>query len=136
MIRELTAGMVLLGLSACASAPPDPAASVPPAAQSAAAPHGEPAASPAGTAAAGHGEADGESGLHVVEVPSATPAPPQPVAASEPHEDEVICKRIRVTGSHRLQRVCRTRAEIDAAREAGQAMHRSVTSAPSTISSQ
>ena len=31
---------------------------------------------------------------------------------------EVICKREKVTGSHRSTRVCRTQAEIDASREA------------------
>lgn len=135
MIRKLTAGMIFLGLAACASSPPDVAESVVtnvPVQSTAAAP-GAPDTSPVAVAATSDTGGSEESGLHVVEVPSVTSTSPQPVASSEPHPDELICKRIKVTGSHRLQRVCRTRAEILRAREEAQAMHRSVTNTPDGV---
>ena len=145
MIRELTAGTVLLGLAACASSPPDvaeaPAAVAAPVSHSAAAPPDESATAPhagsaeapvAGAATADTASGD-EDGLHVVEVPTVASTSPQPASSDDPHPDELICKRIKVTGSHRLQRVCRTRAEILRAREEAQAMHRSVTSTPDGI---
>ena len=35
-------------------------------------------------------------------------------------KDEMVCRRVRVTGSHFKQRVCRTRGQMEAEREAAQ----------------
>ena len=58
-----------------------------------------------------------ESGgvLEVAEVPEV------PVAASSPPSgDEVICRREKRLGSNRTIKICRTRAQMEAERKAGQ----------------
>ncbi len=50
--------------------------------------------------------------------------------APDPVAEELVCSREKITGSHRVTRVCRTRSQIDEQREEDQAMIRDVTSAP------
>ena len=58
----------------------------------------------------------GESGdsLEVVEVPAVAKTATAPNAAKK---DELVCWRERTLGSHRLEKICRFRSEIDAERE-------------------
>ena len=51
-------------------------------------------------------------------------APEVPLAASPGGSDEVICRRETPLGSHMSRRVCRTRAEIEAAQTESQEMMR------------
>jgi hypothetical protein len=56
-----------------------------------------------------------EGVLEVVEVPEV------PVAASPPPSgDEVVCRKEKRLGSNRTIKICRTQAQVDAEREAGQ----------------
>jgi len=55
-----------------------------------------------------------ENQLEVVDVPDV------PVSANVPPADKVICHKERRTGSHLAKKVCRTQAQTDAEREAGQ----------------
>lgn len=50
--------------------------------------------------------------------PVAAPATPASPAAARPDPEEKVCKVEREIGSNRLKRVCRTRQQIDDAREA------------------
>ncbi len=36
------------------------------------------------------------------------------VASVAENRDEMICKRVRLTGSNRMEKICRPRSEIDA----------------------
>ncbi len=45
-----------------------------------------------------------------------------PKVANTPDTNGLVCQRERITGSHRLTRVCRTRAEIERRRKEDQAM--------------
>lgn len=111
MIRGFVAGTVLLILAGCASSPPEPTAQV--AATTA------PASSNPITAVSKN-EAQ-QVDLHVVDVPE-VPEAAAVAAVGAPAEDELVCKRIRTTGSHRLTRVCWTRADLEARRAADQRM--------------
>jgi len=45
------------------------------------------------------------------------------VAAVAPTRDEMVCKRVRLTGSHRLEKICRPRSEVESTmRDAQQAI--------------
>ncbi len=56
-----------------------------------------------------------ESGLDSADVPEV------PVSANVPvSKDEIVCRRERRLGSNRSIKICRTRAQIDEDREAGQ----------------
>lgn len=44
----------------------------------------------------------------------------EPAPASTRERDDLVCKRERVIGSHIRKRTCRTRAQIEAEREATQ----------------
>ena len=106
MIRAFLAGAILLSLAACASSPPEPTAQV-----------------AAVTPAAGSNPAESpDDALHVVDVPEAPKTANAVAQAGVAPEDELVCKRIRTTGSHRLTRVCWTRADIEARRAADQRM--------------
>jgi hypothetical protein len=98
-------GALLLSLVACASSSPEPTAQF---AAVAPADSGVPAV-------IGQAEA-ADGGLHVVDVPEAPKAANPAAAAGTPPEDELVCKRIKTTGSHRMTRVCWTRADIEARR--------------------
>jgi hypothetical protein len=90
---------IFLGVAACATSGPEPKA---------------PAANEEGPAANAESN-EVEDQLEIVDVPA--------VAASEnvpPPEDEVICHKEKRLGSNRSIKVCRTRAQMDAEREAGQ----------------
>ena len=54
---------------------------------------------------------DEKGDIQVAEVPDVPKAPGS--AAVMPDQQEIICHREKRTGSHRLTRVCRTRAEIE-----------------------
>ena len=41
-----------------------------------------------------------------------------PGAVKDKHDQEVVCRRVRVTGTHFKQRVCKTRGQMKAEREA------------------
>ena len=56
-----------------------------------------------------------EAQLEVVDVPGV------PVSTNvPPAEDEIICRKERPTGTYIAKKVCRTRAQLEAEREAGQ----------------
>ena len=92
----------ILGLAACATSGPEPSEQA------------------AGSASADNvvvenGAAENEGSLEVAEVPEV------PVAASPPPSgDEVVCRREKRLGSNRTIKICRTQAQMDADREAGQ----------------
>lgn len=90
---------IFLGVAACATPAPEPKA--PAANEEAPTVNAEPN--------------EVEDQLEVVDVPA--------VAASEnapPPVDEVICRKEKRLGSNRSIKVCRTRSQMDAEREAGQ----------------
>ena len=112
MIRGIIAAAILVGLAGCASSPSEPAAQD-------AASTGPAAGAP--TAATRSAESN-EDGLQVVDVPDVPQMAAVSAQQSAPPEDELICKRIRTTGSHRLTRVCVTRAMIEERRRRDQEM--------------
>ena len=140
MIRSILLGVAFLGLAACASNPPETAASAPEASTAST----TASATLAGTAvptATATAEAtappmaagttpEGEDGIHVVAVPTVAKTTPPVVASNEDHPEKVKCKRERITGSHRMTRVCRTVAQIEADREAGRSMVQGLNSSP------
>ena len=87
----------ILGLSACAT--PEPAVE----------------STSANDTAVENSAAESESVLEVTEVPEV------PVAATAPPaENKVVCRREKRLGSNRTIKICRTQAQMDADREAGQ----------------
>ncbi len=62
--------------------------------------------------------AEGE--LEDADVPEVPKMANIPAQASNPNPNELICRRERTTGSHRVTRLCRRRAEIDSRRAADQ----------------
>lgn len=80
----------------------------------------EVATSPAAdaTAVSGAFKDSGASDVAVAADAAAQAKAAKLAAAESP--DDVICKRERVTGSHFPQKICRTRAQIEAKREADQ----------------
>ena len=117
MIRPLLTTLVCLSIAACASSGPE----TPERVTSKVAPE-EPAAAVGATQIAGDNEAT-EGELEVIDVPE-VPKTAKVAAPVVAHSDQLVCKRIRTTGSHRVTRVCRTRAEIEAARAEAQNMMR------------
>lgn len=49
------------------------------------------------------------AGIEMMEAPAV-----EQVAAVAETRDELICKRVRLTGSHRLEKICRPRSQIEA----------------------
>jgi len=49
------------------------------------------------------------AGIEMMEAPAV-----EQVAAVAETRDELICKRVRLTGSHRLEKFCRPRSEVEA----------------------
>ena len=123
MNRIYLVGVIFSGLAACASTDPEPVATV--------------ATAPTAVVSqsiptANEPVAEG-SELHVVDVPEV--AQVAQVAHHSPQEDipnpdELICRRIKITGSHRVTRVCMTRAEIEQRRAESRAMADGVRKAP------
>lgn len=99
--------VLIFGLVGCATAPPETAESSASEAT---------ATTPTASASATVDAKEVHAGL-AVETADTTPL--EEVVAAE-HESAVICTKERVTGSHFPQKVCRTRAEIAAQREASQ----------------
>lgn len=122
MTRGIVFGVTVLGLAACSSSSPQRSE------VSAPAPTGNVATKVSEqTAAIGadteaEAPAAKESALHVVEVPTVAKTSYSPPRASEPHQSEMICRREKTTGSHRITKVCRTRKQIDIEMEAAQDM--------------
>lgn len=137
MFREMTSVTIFLSLAACASNPATTDAPIDAtpatATQSAATQQSESQVAAVESAPAADTQDTSESGLHVIEVPTVASTAPQAAAQTEAHPDELICRRFKVTGSHRMQKVCRTRAEIEQARRDGQKMVRGVMSTPDGI---
>ena len=108
MIRLIISTAILVGMIACASSAPPAAA---PKADSVAVTNtsNEAIASSEATASS----SDDES---VIEMAKVAPVAKTAALASQPR-DELICHRERSTGSHRLEKVCRLRSEIDETRE-------------------
>jgi len=97
MNRRYVVAAAFLGIAACAtsgpeSAAPDATSPVPDAKFEAPITSGNPAAA--------------EGPIEDVEVPKV------PQAASVPAQPEVVCRREKATGSHRVTRVCTTRTQI------------------------
>ena len=121
MNRIYLVGAVFLCIAACASSGPEPVSTAAVAQSAASSPAISAASEPVPTASE-PSTADGE--LHVVDVPDVTPVAQTVAPSDTPDPDELICKRTRTTGSHRMTRVCMTRAQIEQARAAHQAMVR------------
>lgn len=109
MIRMVTMTGLVLGLAACASSGP----------QSGGLPASNNAENSIPVASAGTNEAHAtaptaEGGvIDYVEAPTVEKS-----AAKEPEQrDDDICRRERVTGSHRVETVCRSRGETKATRD-------------------
>lgn len=120
MNRIYLLGAIFLGLAACASSGPEPVttvATVQTVASNQAVPAGnEPVAA--------------ESELHVVDVPEVAQVAHHTVQENTSDPDELICRRIKTTGSHRVTRVCMTRAEIEQRRAESRAMANKIRNAP------
>lgn len=115
MNRTYLVAAIFLGLAACASTGPEPVATVAPV----------PTAVASQSIPTANEPVAEESELHVVDVPEI--AQVAQLAHHTPQEntpdpDELICKRIKTTGSHRVTRVCMTRAEIEQRRAESRAM--------------
>ncbi len=104
MNRQFVVAATILGIAACAT--PGPETPVPSAKVETSVITSTP------TVAEGEFE-----DIDVPEVPKMTNIPAQ---ASNPDPNELICRRERITGSHRVTRVCRKRAQIEARRVADQ----------------
>ena len=92
----------ILGLAACATSGPEPSE------QTA-------RTSSADNMVVENDAAENEGSLEVAEVPEV------PVAASPPPSgDEVVCRKEKRLGSNRTIKICRTQAQTEADREAGQ----------------
>ena len=120
MNRVLLIGAIFSGLAACASSAPEPEELVA---------HVETVATVQPESAASKPVAD-DNALHVVDVPEAAPVAYHAPKDDTPDRDELICKRIKTTGSHRMTRVCVTRAEIEQRRAESQAMLRKAGATP------
>jgi hypothetical protein len=96
--------LAFLGIAACATSGPESpvtTAKVEPPANT-----GDPAAT--------------EGVIDDVDAPKVPKAESLPTSTNASTQSQVVCRRERTTGSHRLTRVCRTRAEINRTREADQ----------------
>ena len=108
MIRLIIATAMLAGMAACASSAPPAAA---PRVDSVAVTNAgdEAVASSEATAS----PSDDESAVEMIEVP-----PLEKTAAAVPEQrSEMVCHRERVTGSHRFEKICRLRSDMDKTRE-------------------
>lgn len=112
MNRIYLVGVISSGLAACASSGPEPVTTV----------------ATAPTAVAGQSIPTAnepvaeESELHVVDVPEVAQVAHHTPQGDAPDPNELICRRIKITGSHRMTRVCMTRAEIEQRRAESRAM--------------
>lgn len=105
MTRLIILTASALGLAACAASGPETVASA----------NADSAATLETNAAANNASSGEEEFLEVVEVP----AVPQ-TATVQKQSDELVCWRERLTGSNRLERICRYKSEIEATREESQ----------------
>lgn len=49
------------------------------------------------------------------------------VGATQEQRDQLVCKRVKATGSHRMEKICRYQSDIDQEREETQRMLRDET---------
>ena len=75
--------------------------------------------------------AEGE--LHVIDVPEVAQVAHHAPQDSGKDPDDLICKRIKTTGSHRVTRVCMTRGEIEKRRAEHQAMMKKLGRTPDGV---
>lgn len=102
MIRLIILVAILAGMAACASSAPPSAASS--------------ADSVAVTNTGNEAVASSSDDKSIIEMTEVPPLAKTAAAATEPG-DEMICHRERMTGSHRLERVCRLKSDMDKTRE-------------------
>ena len=109
MIRRMTIAGLALGLAACASS----------GTQSGGLPASNIAEEPDIIASAGTNEAPAAAAANEGAVIDYIEAPTvEKNAMQEPqHRDDIVCRREKVTGSHRREKVCRSRGESNAARD-------------------
>ena len=128
MLRGFLASIIFLVLAACASSSPKaggPGVNTESAVTAYPLTVSGTASSANGIATAPDGDPAGaDSGLHVIDVPEVAQEATAPPQASVAKADEVVCRREKTTGSHRVTRICRTRAQIDRQREDDQKMIR------------
>ena len=117
MIRPFITSVVCLSIAACASSGPE----APESAASQPAPTKPVARADAADSAGESAAAEGQ--LEVVDVPE-VPKTANVVAVAAEDANQLVCRRHKTTGSHRVTRVCYTRAEIEAARAEAQEMLR------------
>jgi len=106
MNRRYVVAAMFLGIAACAT--PSPESPVPVAKVETAVISSDPTAA--------------EGAIEYIDVPDVPKAASTLAQASSPGTDRLVCTRERITGSHRVTRVCRTPAEIESRRRADQAM--------------
>ena len=107
MIRISLLMALFVGIAGCASGSPEapavPAGDGPKVAAS------DSATSGAGTDSNSPDQVDSSSsGIDFMEAPEV-----ENVAAVPETRDEMVCRRVRLTGSHRLEKICRPRSEIN-----------------------
>ena len=110
MIRLFISAVVSIAVAGCASSPPQATAS-------------NSATAISVTAVVANVEADDGSIIDVIDVP-----PVAQTAMVEPKRDNLVCRREKVTGSNRSEKVCRTTQEIESTRQATQRAIRSANS--------
>ncbi len=71
-----------------------------------------------------------EGAIEYIDAPDVPKVASNPGQASIPDTDRLVCTRERITGSHRVTRVCRTPTEIETTRRADQAMIEKLRSKP------
>jgi len=103
MTRLYISVAVIAGLAGCAASAPDM-----PVSDSGAVPV---------AVVSDEGETQGSDVIHVVEVPAVAKTGAEVVV---PAHDELICHRERLTGTHRVERICRFKSDIDESRKATQ----------------
>ena len=104
MNRRYVVAATFLGIAACATSGPD--SPVPGAKVETSVITSNPTA------------AEGE--FEDVDVPKVPKVANIPAQASIPDPNELVCRREKTTGSHRVTRVCRTRVEVERRRAADQ----------------
>ena len=111
MIRQLAVAVSCVSIAACASSGPENSTPLPQAQATSA------SAQPIATDAGSEKPAENGDALEMVDAP-AVPVEDEAQATTASSRHELVCRRTKVTGSHMVTRICRTRAQIDAEAEA------------------
>ena len=100
MIRLFISAAVLIAVAGCATSAPQATTSAP---------------DNSANVVVANVQNDSDSLIDVIEVPEV-----HQTTVVKQRDDELICHREHVTGTHRTQKICRRRSDIDATRESTQ----------------